>query len=66
MKKYTITVTFETDRELNAEELDHLETAVVTQVLEPADLDGNDVEYQTASVIITTVEREGENDLQDM
>ena len=54
-----ITITFETDRELNAEELDHLETALITQVLEPATLDGEDVEYQTYNQIITT--QEGEN-----
>ena len=57
-QNYKITITFETDRELNAEELDHLETALITQVLEPATLDGEDVEYQTYNQIITTEEGE--------
>ena len=55
---HKITITFETDRELNAEELDHLETALITQVLEPATLDGEDVEYQTYNQVITTEEGE--------
>lgn len=59
MHSHKVVITFETDRELSAEELDHLETALITQVLEPATLDGEDVDYQTYNQVITTTE--GEN-----
>ncbi len=58
MQNYQVTITFETDKELNAEELDALETALITQVLEPATLDGENAEYQTYNQIIITKEGE--------
>ena len=61
MTNYTVTITFDTLRPLNAEELEELETALITQVLEPATHEGEDVEYQTYHQVISTTEKEGEN-----
>ena len=59
MIKYITTITFDVDRELTADELADLETAVWTQVSEPADLDGEDVDYRTYHQVIDT-RKEGE------
>jgi hypothetical protein len=58
MIKYTTTITFDVDRELTDNELADLETAILTQVSEPADLDGEDVGYHTYHQVINTTEGE--------
>jgi hypothetical protein len=39
--KYSIEISFHTDRKLNADELDHLLNAVAVQVEDPSGLNGN-------------------------
>lgn len=58
MNHYTVTITFDTLRELSAAELEELETALITQVLEPATHEGEDVDYETYHQIIDTVQEE--------
>jgi hypothetical protein len=45
-----IQITFQTDRELTANEMDQLLHAIRVQVEEPADAYGNDEEYETHTV----------------
>lgn len=59
MHTYTVTIKFDTDRELTSIELENLENDFITQVMEPADQEGEDAEYRTYHQVISTVEREG-------
>lgn len=59
MHTYTVTIKFDTDRELNSIELENLENDLITQVLEPADQEGEDADYRTYHQVIDTVDREG-------
>lgn len=54
IRRYTVTITFETNRELTAEELDQVETELITQVLEPADQEGEGVDWESSSQVIET------------
>lgn len=58
MHEYKTTITFNTDRKLTVAELEDLETALITQVLEPADHYGEDVEYKTFHQVIDTTDKE--------
>lgn len=59
IRNYTITITFDTNRELTAKELGELELTLITQVMEPADLDGEDADYETWHQTIETEEAQG-------
>ena len=59
MNNYKVTITFDTLRPLSAAELEELETALITQVLEPATHEGEDVDYETYHQVIETEESEG-------
>lgn len=59
MHTYTVTIKFDTLRELTAAELDDLETNLIAQVMEPADQEGEDTDYQTLHQVIDTVKRDG-------
>jgi len=48
--KNEIQITFETDRELTADEMMQLLFAIRVQVEEPADAYGNDEEYETHTI----------------
>ena len=50
--KYTIEISFNTDRTLTETELDTLLTNVVVQIEEPADEIGNDAEFNTHSITV--------------
>jgi hypothetical protein len=47
MNTYSINLVFTTDRPLTEEELDLLRHQVIVQIEEPADEEGNDVDYTT-------------------
>lgn len=55
IRKYTVTITFESNRELTPKELDDIETDLITQVLEPADQDGSAADWESSSQVINTV-----------
>ena len=50
MNIYSINLVFTTDRPLSEIELDVLRSNVILQIQEPADLDGNDVDYTTTII----------------
>jgi len=50
MNIYSINLVFTTDRPLSEIELDVLRSTVILQIQEPADLDGNDVDYTTTII----------------
>lgn len=50
MKKYTIHITFETDRELTVDEQNLLVGACQVQVEEPVDAEGEDMDVSTQVV----------------
>lgn len=47
MRHYEIKLSFQTDRDLTAEELDNLEGALTLQIEEPTNSDQEDEDYQT-------------------
>ena len=48
--KYKIEITFTTDKELNADQLADLESAISLQIEEPTDYDQNDEDYKTKEI----------------
>jgi DNA polymerase elongation subunit (family B) len=54
MKKYSVTIVFDTERELTEAEIEDLELAIYAQVQEPADQEGEDAGYWTAHQVINT------------
>jgi uncharacterized phage protein gp47/JayE len=50
MNIYSINLVFTTNRPLSDEELDTLRSHVIVQIQEPADLEGNDVDYVTTLI----------------
>ena len=59
--KNEIQITFETDRELTADEMMQLLFALRVQVEEPADAYGNDEEYETHTITAGFVRNQVEN-----
>ena len=57
--KYTVTLTFEADRELNEQEKEMLIGSLELQIQEPWNTDGEEDEYSTVLQDIT-IEGEGE------
>jgi hypothetical protein len=53
--QYKIEITFTTDKELNADQLENLENAILLQIDEPMDYDQNAEDYETSQ---TTYEME--------
>ena len=58
MPKYTIEITFSTDRDLTLDELDNLESALFLQVNEPVDHDNQDETYETKDINIVKMKEE--------
>ena len=50
MAKYTVSVSFTTDRDLCDDELEHLASFMTLQVEEPIDVDGHEVHVKTSDV----------------
>ena len=50
MNIYSINIVFTTDRQLDESELDVLRSNVLVQIEEPADLNGDDVDYSTTII----------------
>jgi hypothetical protein len=48
--RYSITVNFDTDRELTLDELNTLRDCVALQIEEPVDLAGNGMEFRTNTI----------------
>jgi hypothetical protein len=46
--KYKVEITFTTDKELNADQLENLENAILLQIDEPMDYDQNAEDYETS------------------
>lgn len=51
--KYSILIQFETDRSLTQDEMAALEDTVALQIVEPADLYGQEAEFQTSEIHIS-------------
>lgn len=58
MKAYTITITFKAERELTTAELEDLESAILAQVEEPVNWEGEDMEYSTSDISINTTKED--------
>jgi len=57
--KYTLAVSFYTDRELTEEEAGVLQLQVIAQIEEPVTLDGEDVEYNV-ELYGSDIDKEGQ------
>ena len=57
MSRYSLTIDFYTDRELNEDELGALQLQLIAQIEEPVTGEGDDVEYTTElhSLIVAEV-----------
>jgi len=53
MFQYKGTISFQSDQELTAEQLDQIVFAIEVQIEEPADEEGNDVEFSTREVLVS-------------
>ena len=53
MFKYQGTFSFQSDQELTPEQLDQIVFAIEVQIEEPADEEGNDVEFSTREVLVS-------------
>ena len=53
MFQYKGTISFQSDQELTPEQLDQIVFAIEVQMEEPADEEGNDVEFSTREVLVT-------------
>ena len=53
MFQYKGTISFQSDQELTPEQLDQIVFAIQVQMEEPADEEGNDVEFSTREVLVT-------------
>lgn len=51
--RYSITVNFDTDRELTLDELNTLSDCVTLQIEEPADLAGDEMDFRTSNINAT-------------
>ena len=57
-KKYTVSISFSTDKEISQEEMSALCMQVAAQVEEPVTGEGDDVEY-TTQISTLEIKREG-------
>jgi hypothetical protein len=53
MFQYKGTISFQSDQELTPEQLDQIVFAIEVQIEEPADEEGNDVEFSTREVLVS-------------
>jgi len=53
MFQYKGTISFQSDQELTPEQLDQIVFAIQVQMEEPADEEGNDVEFSTREVLVS-------------
>jgi len=53
MFQYKGTISFQSDQELTPEQIDQIVFAIEVQMEEPADEEGNDVEFSTREVLVT-------------
>ena len=53
MFQYKGTISFQSDQELTPEQLDQIVFAIEVQMEEPADEEGNDVEFSTREVLVS-------------
>jgi hypothetical protein len=53
MFQYKGTISFQSDQELTAEQLDQIVFAIEVQMEEPVDAEGNDEEFSTREVLVT-------------
>lgn len=53
MFQYKGTISFQSDQELTPEQLDQIVFAIEVQMEEPADAEGNEVEFSTREVLVS-------------
>jgi len=53
MFQYKGTISFQSDQELTAEQLDQIVFAIEVQMEEPVDAEGNDEEFSTREVLVS-------------
>jgi hypothetical protein len=53
MFQYKGAISFQSDQELTTEQLDQIVFAIQVQMEEPADEEGNDVEFSTREVLVS-------------